>query len=226
MTRLRITFLGLTITSSWGNGHATTYRGLIKELGRLGHEVTFLERDVPWYAAHRDVLSPELGRICLYHDLDDLMHRLGEPVRQADVVVVGSYVPQGSSVLRWVMDRARGPIAFYDIDTPITLANLDRGDLDYVAADQLRHLDLYLSFTGGPLLERVRRDFGVRRAEPLYCSVDPDVHRPVPAAPLWDLGYLGTYSSDRQPKVERGVETERPRGHRCQSVTRMRDSPA
>ena len=203
MSGLRIVILGLSITSSWGNGHATTYRGLVKELRRLGHAVTFLERDVPWYAATRDTLTPSLGEVFLYSGLDDLEERFFALIKGADAVVLGSFVPQGSQVLRWILDVARGAVAFYDIDTPVTVAKLYRGDEDYLAADLLPYLDLYLSFTGGPTLERIRRDFGVRRTEPLYCAVDPDVHRPVSVEPLWDLGYLGTYSDDRQPKIER-----------------------
>jgi spore maturation protein CgeB len=203
MSGLRIVILGLSITSSWGNGHATTYRGLVKELRRLGHTVTFLERDVPWYAASRDPLAPSLGEVFLYSGLDDLAERFFALIKRADAVVLGSFVPQGSRVLRWILDVARGAVAFYDIDTPVTAAQLYRGDEEYLAADLLRHVDLYLSFTGGPLLERIRRDFRVRRTEPLYCAVDPDAHRPASVKPLWDLGYLGTYSDDRQPKLER-----------------------
>jgi spore maturation protein CgeB len=202
MSGLRIVILGLSITSSWGNGHATTYRGLVKELCRLGHAVTFLERDVPWYAAHRDTLAPSLGDIFLYSGLDDLAERFFALVKGADAVILGSFVPQGSQVLRWILDVARGAVAFYDIDTPVTVAKLYRGDEEYLAADLLPHVDLYLSFTGGPLLERIRSDFRVRRTKPLYCSVDPDVHRPASMKSLWDLGYLGTYSDDRQPKLE------------------------
>jgi spore maturation protein CgeB len=203
VTRLRLVFLGLSITSSWGNGHATTYRGLIKELRGLGHAVTFLERDVPWYAKHRDPLPPSLGDVFLYSGPDDLAHRFSALITRADVVILGSYVPDGAVILRWLLDNAHGAIAFYDIDTPVTLAKLESGEEDYLAAELLPHIDLYLSFTGGPLLERIRRDFGVRRTEPLYCSVDPDVHRPASVEMRWDIGYLGTYSDDRQPKLEK-----------------------
>ncbi len=202
MSGLRIAFLGLSITSSWGNGHATTYRGLLKELGRRGHKVTFLERDVPWYATHRDKLPRSLGDVFLYASPEDLARRFSGLIKHADVVVLGSFVPDGSKVLRWLLDTARGAVAFYDIDTPVTVAKLYGGDQEYLSAELLPHIDLYLSFTGGPLLERIRRDFGVRRTEPLYCAVDPEVHRPTQAEARWDLGYLGTYSDDRQPKLE------------------------
>ena len=202
MTGLRIIFLGLSVTSSWGNGHATTYRGLLKELRRLGHDVTFLERDVPWYAKHRDTLPPSLGDVFLYADTDDLADRFSSRIKHADVVILGSFVPEGSKVLRWLLEMARGAVVFYDIDTPVTVAKLYSGDEEYLAAELLPNVHLYLSFTGGPFLERIRRDFRVRRTEPLYCAVDPTVHRPACVQARWDLGYLGTYSEDRQPKLE------------------------
>lgn len=203
MSGLRIVFLGLSITSSWGNGHATTYRGLVKELRRLGHAVTFLERDMPWYAKHRDALPPTLGDVFLYSGLDDLQQRFSSLIKHANVAILGSFVPNGSEVLRWLLEIAPGAVAFYDIDTPVTVAKLYSGDKEYLAAELLTEIDLYLSFTGGPLLERLARDFGVRRARPLYCSVDPDVHRPLPVERRWGLGYIGTYSPDRQPKLEK-----------------------
>jgi spore maturation protein CgeB len=200
---LRIAILGLTITSSWGNGHATTYRGLVRELEARGHDVTFLERDVPWYANQRDLPHPPYGRTELYADLADLQRRFGALVRGADAVIVGSYVPEGVAVGTWVTTAATGLTAFYDIDTPITLARLRDGGIDYLAPELVPRYGLYLSFTGGPTLERLEREFGSPRARPLYCSVDPDVHRPDGGEPRWDLGYLGTYSADRQPGLER-----------------------
>lgn len=198
----RIVILGLSLTSSWGNGHATTYRGLVKELCRNGHEVTFLERDVPWYAgANRDMPNPPFGRLHLYRDLATLKARFAKTVADADVVVVGSYVPDGVAVCRWVLATARGVTAFYDIDTPVTLAKLARGDEEYLAADLVRRFDLYLSFTGGPLLDHLREAFGARRAEVLYCSFDPELYGPEAVPLRWELGYLGTYSPDRQPKL-------------------------
>ncbi|MCO5171378.1 MAG: glycosyltransferase [Planctomycetes bacterium] len=199
---MRFVFLGLSITSSWGNGHATTYRGLVRELTRLGHEVLFLERDAPWYADNRDLPAPPWGTTRLYADLAALRDGWRDAVRGADVVIVGSYVPEGAEALRWVLEEARGLVAFYDIDTPVTLARLARGDLDYLAADLIPGLDLYLSFTGGPVLRRIEQELGAPCARALYCSADPDVYHPRPGAPTWDLGYLGTYSPDRQPKVE------------------------
>jgi spore maturation protein CgeB len=200
---LDIVFLGLTITSSWGNGHATTYRSLVRELARRGHRVLFLERDQPWYADNRDLPCPPWGRTEIYRSLKDLRDRFELEVRRAGLVVVGSYVPQGVEVGEWVVERASGLKAFYDIDTPATLALLARGDCPYLSSDLVRRYDLYLSFTGGPILRRIVRELGAKRARPLYCSVDADLYRPLAREARWDLGYLGTYSEDRQPVVDR-----------------------
>lgn len=130
---LRIVILGLSITSSWGNGHATTYRGLVRELSDRGHQVLFLERNVPWYAANRDMPKPPYGRTALYTSVKQLKDRYTQAVREADLVLVGSYVQEGALIGDWVTRTAGGVTAFYDIDTPVTLANLARGNLDYLA---------------------------------------------------------------------------------------------
>jgi spore maturation protein CgeB len=198
----RLVILGLSITSSWGNGHATTYRALVKALARRGHEITFLERDVPWYASERDVKRSKDCRIRLYRSLAELEHRHAALVRDADAVIVGSYVPDGIAVGQWVLQRAKGVTAFYDIDTPVTLAALERGACAYLESQLIRRYDLYLSFTGGPTLELLE-SMGSPRAEALYCSIDPDLHAPVRTKQRWLMGYLGTYSPDRQPPLER-----------------------
>jgi spore maturation protein CgeB len=200
---LEIVILGLSITSSWGNGHATTYRGLVRALTRRGHRVLFLERDAPWYAENRDLPHPPYGRTLLYRSLAELRTCHAEAVRDADLVIVGSYVPEGIAVGEWVARTAQGATAFYDIDTPVTLAALQRGDCGYLSPALIPRYHLYLSFTGGPILERIERRYGARMARPLYCSVDETMYYPEPAEPRWELGYMGTYSRDRQPVLER-----------------------
>lgn len=201
---LRIAVLGLSITSSWGNGHATTYRALLRQVAARGHRVTFLERDVPWYAAHRDLPQAAWADIRLYASLDELRQRHQDVVAGSDVVIVGSYVPEGCAVARWVHGTARGRTAFYDIDTPVTLAKLERGDHEYLEPGLIPGFDAYLSFTGGPTLQLLERRYGSPRAAALYCSVDPDLYHPADdaSAPTIDLGYLGTYSPDRQPGLD------------------------
>jgi spore maturation protein CgeB len=182
---MNILIFGLSITSAWGNGHATTYRALAQALATRGHRVRFLERDVPWYAG--------------IHDLDELF----PSDINADLIILGSYVPQGALVADWLLPRAQGVTAFYDIDTPVTVSRLTRGDCEYLRPDLVPRFDLYLSFAGGPILHRLQHEFDAQRPRPFYCSVDPTEYRPaVGSRKCFDLGYLGTYSPDRQPMLE------------------------
>jgi len=198
---LRLVFLGLSITSSWGNGHATTYRSLIRALAARGHDVLFLERDLPWYEDNRDLPRPPYGRTVLYDRVGDLKRHSAD-LEAADLVIVGSFTPDGIEVGQFVLDRANGLTAFYDIDTPVTMGELETNRCKYITRDQVPRYDLYLSFTGGPTLARLDRDFGSPMVRPLYCSVDPDLYRPSEQQTMWDLGYLGTYSPDRQPGLD------------------------
>ena len=199
---LSIVVLGLSLSSSWGNGHATTYRSLLKACAARGHEILFLERDVPWYANARDLADPDFCRLVFYRDLEDL-NRHREAIARADAVIVGSYVPEGKAVAAYVQAQARGIKAFYDIDTPITVAALDRDDCEYLSRALVPGFDLYLSFTGGPILDRLAGEFGSSRPRALYCCVDPVHYQPRHEKARWDLSYLGTYSADRQPVLER-----------------------
>jgi spore maturation protein CgeB len=198
----RLVVFGLSITSSWGNGHATTYRGLLREFARRGHEVLFVERELPWYAENRDLPNPDFCQVRLYRSLEELRD-LPELLVGADLAIVGSYVPDGIAVGQWVRERAGCPVAFYDIDTPVTVARLERGDCDYVDAESIARYDAYLSFSGGPILRRLEREFGSPLALPLYCSLDPNLYYPESTEADLDLGYMGTYSDDRQPPLER-----------------------
>ena len=200
--KLTTVILGLSITSSWGNGHATTFRGLIRELKRKGHSITFLERDVPWYAAHRDWSDYPYADVILYQDLDELSKKQGALLREAHLVIVGSYVPEGVEVGRLVMELATGVTAFYDIDTPVTLAKMERQDYEYLHPDLIPLYDMYLSFTGGPTLNRLEETYGSPMARPFYCSFDPDLYYYQNLPRKWEMGYLGTYSPDRQPALE------------------------
>jgi spore maturation protein CgeB len=199
---MKLVVLGLSLSSSWGNGHATTYRALLRAFAGRGHDVLFLERDVPWYAAHRDLARPDFCDFALYADIAELKARWRDAVKDADAVIVGSFTPDGVIVGRWVQDTACGVTAFYDIDTPVTLAKLADGRDEYISAAIIPRYDLYLSFTGGPTLRTLERRYAARRAKALYCSVDADSYRPEPAPTRWDLSYLGTYGADRQPMLE------------------------
>ncbi len=199
---MRLVILGLSLSSSWGNGHATTWRALLGACAARGHDILFLERDVPWYAPHRDLSQPDFCRLAFYDDLADLAGWRDE-IAEADAVIVGSFVPDGAQVGALVQRLARGTVAFYDIDTPVTLARLARGEHDYISPDVMRGYDLYLSFTGGPVLDLLEQRYGVRIARVLHCSVDPLAYRPLSVPLQWDLSYLGTWSADRQPMLKR-----------------------
>lgn len=199
---MNIVVFGLSITSTWGNGHATTYRSLLRALAARGHEIVFLERDVEWYANRRDLAQPAFCRLGLYKTLEDLNRSFRAEIQSADFIIVGSYVPDGVTLADWVCRHAKGPVAFYDIDTPVTLAKITSGDHEYLSPDLIPRFDLYLSFTGGPVLERIASEFGAQMVKPLYCSADPEIYYPQGAKKLWDLGYIGTFSADRHRSFE------------------------
>lgn len=199
---MKLVILGLTITSSWGNGHATTYRALVREFAARGHDVLFLEKDVEWYRDNRDLRAFPHAEIRCYEGLHDLKRDHADEVRNADAVIVGSYVPDGVAVGEWVVRTAGGVTAFYDIDTPVTLAKLRRGDEEYLSRALIPEYQVYLSFTGGPTLRHLEQEFGSPCARALYCSVDPALYTPLQMEERWDLGYLGTYSADRQPGLD------------------------
>ena len=201
---MKIVICGLSITSSWGNGHATTYRALARALHARGHRIVFFERDLEWYASNRDMPEPPFCRVHIYERWEDVQRLVRRELAEADVAVVGSYFPDAVNAISEVLDSSVGVKAFYDIDTPITVSKLRAGDTEYLRRDQVPGFDLYLSFTGGPMLRELEADFGARRAVPLYCSFDPDRYRLCEADPRYecDLSYMGTYAADRQGKLD------------------------
>lgn len=197
---MNIVIFGLTISSSWGNGHATIWRGLLRELIGRGHDVTFFERDVPYYAAHRDMSELPGGTLVIYDEWKNILARAQRALRQAHVAITTSYCPDGvaASELIWSSSALR---VFYDLDTPVTLSRSRAGEcVPYLHADAFSHFDLVLSFTGGEALTALQVELGARATAPLYGSVDPKLHRPVPPIDAYraTLSYLGTFSEDRQ----------------------------
>jgi spore maturation protein CgeB len=203
---VKIVIFGLTISSSWGNGHATLWRGLCKHLVRLGHCVVFFERDVPYYADARDLFELPGGRLDLYSSWEEVRSKAQADVGDADAAVVTSYCPDAIQASELIFRDGRALPAFYDLDTPVTLAKLRDGEaVPYLGENGLRGFELVLSFTGGPRgFEEFRRKLGARNIHPLYGHVDPEVHRPAPTQEHYraDLSYLGTYSEDRQKALE------------------------
>ncbi len=201
---MKIVIFGLTITSSWGNGHATTYRSLCKALHARGHHIEFVEKDVEWYRSNRDLPEPGYCAVQLYEEWQPSITWLTGLAREADVVVVGSYFPDAISATEDLLSAGCGPLLFYDIDTPITLSWLRKqGGCHYLRGCDIPHYAAYLSFTGGPALQELQTRFGSPQAVPFYCSVDDELYAPTPhvAKYLCDLSYLGTYAEDRQSKL-------------------------
>jgi len=204
---MRIVIFGLAVSSSWGNGHASLWRGLIAALLAMGHRVTFFERDVPYYAQARDLHAlPEGGELVLYPDWDTVLPTARRALAGADAAIVTSYCADGVAACRLVQEAPLAVRAFYDLDTPVTLARLEAGEpVAYLPPEGLGGFDVVLSYTGGRALDLLRTRLGARRVAPLYGSVDPDAHRPAPPRPEFAalLGYLGTYATDRQAALER-----------------------
>jgi spore maturation protein CgeB len=201
---MKIVIFGLVITSSWGNGHATTYRSLCKALARRGHRIHFIEKDTEWYRGNRDMPQPEFCTLHLYEDWRGSAHKLVELSKDADAIIIGSYFPDAIAATRELLSCDCGPLIYYDIDTPITIAKLrSEGKTEYLDSEVIPCYSAYLSFAGGPLLREIEKRFGSPRAVPFYCSVDPELHRPAPCNNRFqcELSYLGTYAADRQPAL-------------------------
>jgi spore maturation protein CgeB len=202
---LKLVIFGLSITSSWGNGHATTFRALCKALHERGHKIVFYEHDLEWYASNRDMPEPPFCQVRLFDEWANKIGEVKKELNEADVAVVGSYFPDGLAAIEEVVNSNVPVKAFYDIDTPITVAQLrEQGGSEYLRADQVPEFDLYFSFTGGPMLNELEQRFGARKAVPLYCSFDPKEYRRFGVNKRFacELSYMGTYAPDRQPKIE------------------------
>lgn len=196
---------GLSVSSSWGNGHATLWRGLIKGLGRLGHRVIFFERDTPYYARHRDLREVPGGELILYPDWDEIRRLAAEHLADADAAIITSYCPDAAQASELALDSPARVRCFYDLDTGVTLDRVRSGQkVDYIPPNGLRDFDLVLSYTGGLALSELKTLLGARHVAPLYGSVDPELHHPAPAIERFRcaLSYLGTYAADRQRDLE------------------------
>jgi spore maturation protein CgeB len=167
--------------------------------------VVFYEHDVPYYAMNRDLFEIPGGELVLYGEWTEVAAQAERHVAEADAAMVTSYCPDGLAATELVLGAPRAARIFYDLDTPVTLSRLRRGEaIGYIGAEGLAGFDLVLSYTGGGALEALRSELGAKRVAPLYGHVDPDVHRPVePLARFTsDLSYLGTYAADRQQQLE------------------------
>jgi spore maturation protein CgeB len=202
---MKLVIFGLTVSSSWGNGHATLWRGLCKWLARQGHQVMFFERDVPYYSGHRDLIDPDDYNLQLYSDWDDICSEAANQVRNSDAAIVTSYCPDAQQASDLVLSSSAIKV-YYDLDTAVTLEKLGaEGKVEYIPSYGLSGFDLVLSYVGGRALEDLKRLLGARKVLPLYGSVDPELHQPVAKADRYesDLSYLGTYAADRQQALDK-----------------------
>ena len=201
---MKITIFGLTISSSWGNGHATPYRAILRALKRQGYQVHFYEKDLPYYARHRDFDGVDCCELYIYSDWDNICHSALAEAAQSDVVICASFCPEGARIIDEVLQLKVPLKVFYDLDTPVTIGALEHGQIEYLRREQIPEFDLYLSFTGGKTLDELTSRWGARFALPLYGCVDPEIHfrTMVPPEFACDLSYMGTYAADRQQKLD------------------------
>jgi spore maturation protein CgeB len=202
---MKLVIFGLTVSSSWGNGHATLWRGLWHALVRRGHRIVFFERDVPYYAHHRDITELPGGELILYGDWQENLATARRHLADTDVAMVTSYCPDALDATTLLLDSSSRLRIFYDLDTPVTLDQLQSGAaVPYLPPQGLVDFDLVLSYTGGAALDELRERLGARQVAPLYGSVDPRAHHPVAPVNHYraDLSYMGTYATDRQAALE------------------------
>jgi spore maturation protein CgeB len=212
---MKVVIFGLSISSSWGNGHATLWRGLCGALAKRGHRVTFFEKDVPYYASTRDLYSIPSGTMILYKEWSEVASIARRELSGAELAVVSSFCPDAIVASKFILDSTAEVRCFYDLDTPVTLAAIERSEpVPYISPRGLGDFDLILSYAGGPALQKLKTMLGAHTVAPLYGSVDPLVHHPVEPVEQFraDLSYLGTYAADRQERLERlFVESARRR---------------
>lgn len=205
---LNIAFFGSSLVSSYWNGAATYYRGIIHAMHRRGHRVTFYEPDAFDRQDHRDIEDPDWARVVVYPGEGEAgVARALEQARGADVVVKASGVGVFDALLeREVLGlrSAETAVVFWDVDAPATLERITDDP-----ADPFRELipryDLVLTYGGGPPVIAAYRAFGARDCIPVYNALDPATHHPAPADPRFsaDLGFLGNRLPDREARVDR-----------------------
>lgn len=203
---LNIVFFGSSLTSSYWNGAATYYRGLLRALAQRGHRITFMEPDAFDRQKHRDIPDPPYARVIVYQPTPEAVESALSLASGADIVVKASGVGVMDSLLEHgVVDlRSRSTrVIYWDVDAPATLERLNASTNDPLR-DLLPRFDMVLTYGGGdPVVEGFMR-LGARRCEPVYNALDPQEHYPVlPERPLQsDLMFLGNRLPDRDDRVE------------------------
>ncbi|WP_135467339.1 CgeB family protein [Crenalkalicoccus roseus] len=203
---MRIAFYGSSLLSSYWNGAATYYRGMLHDLARRGYRITFYEPDAFGRQQHRDIEPPRWAEVQVWPPTQDGLRAVTAEAAQADVVVKASGVGVfDDALLRGVMAAARPDAIriFWDVDAPATLAEL-RAAPDHPLRRALPSLDLVLTYGGGPPVVEAYESLGARRCVPVYNALDPETHHPVPPDPRFaaDLSFLGNRLPDREARVE------------------------
>lgn len=203
---MRVAFYGSSLLSSYWNGAATYYRGLLSELARLGHAITFYEPDAFERQSHRDIGPPDYANVVVYPATPDAMRGVIAEAKRADIVVKASGVGVfDHELLAGTMAAARPDAIriFWDVDAPATLATL-RAEPDHPLHRMLPRLDFVMTYGGGDPVVTAYEAFGARRCVPVYNALDPATHCPGPADPAYaaDLNFLANRLPDREARVE------------------------
>jgi spore maturation protein CgeB len=203
---MKIAFYGSSLLSSYWNGAATYYRGLLRDLAARGHQVTFYEPDAFDRQKHRDIEPPPWADVRVYEATETAMRAVVAEAARADVVVKASGVGVFDDALIEGVMRAARPEAiriFWDVDAPATLAEITPAP-DHALRRTLPSLDLVLTYGGGPPVISAYEGLGARRCIPIYNALDPETHHPVPADPRFagDLNFLANRLPDREARVE------------------------
>jgi spore maturation protein CgeB len=203
---VKIAFYGSSLLSSYWNGAATYYRGILRALADRGHEITFYEPDAFERQQHRDIDPPEWARSVVYPATEVAMREVLAEAGRADVVVKANGVGVfDRELLEGVIREAHADALtiYWDVDAAATLDEM-RADPEHPVRRALPNLDLVFTYGGGPPVVEAYRDFGARECVPIYNALDPETHHPVPADPAFacDLGFLANRLPDRERRVE------------------------
>ncbi|HLH94884.1 MAG TPA: glycosyltransferase [Xanthobacteraceae bacterium] len=204
---MKIAFFGSSLVSSYWNGAATYYRGLLKALAAFGHDITFYEPDAFERQQHRDIADPPWARVVVYPaTLDGCHSALDEAACSADLIAKASGIGVFDEELATAIPDLAGPrriIVYWDVDAPATLQSMTQDPRHHLRA-VIPHYDCVFTYGGAsPVVSRYLA-FGARRCIPIYNALDPSTHFPVLACPEFrcDLGFLGNRLPDREPRVE------------------------
>jgi spore maturation protein CgeB len=203
---VKIAFYGSSLLSSWWNGAATYYRGLLRDLASHGHEISFYEPDAYERQEHRDMEPPDWARSVVYPATPEGLSSVIEEARKADVVIKASGVGVFDEELLAGIIEHSAPQAlriFWDVDAAATLDEMRR-DENHPVRRALPALDFVLTYGGGPPVVEAYERFGASRCMPVYNALDPTTHHPVEPDPRFaaDLAFLGNRLPDREARVD------------------------